>query len=150
MGTPLRDVYDQFFMFIKDYRLIDLYNASTLDFETFLQGWLTPAITDFYNCDQSLAFTGDEFTEELTGKNIIMLAKLMSKYWLIKETNDVLQMNLHLSDRDFKVFSEANNMAEKRRKYNELREELSQDLVDYSLNSSERWTNWLAGSFYIP
>jgi threonyl-tRNA synthetase len=150
VGTPFSEVYDQFLMLVKDYRLIDLYNASELDFETYLSGWLIPAIEDFYNCDQSLVYADSEFAVTLTQRNIKLLAKMMAKYWLTKETNDILQMNLHITDKDFKIYSEAANMGEKRKKLAELREEISQDLVDYSLNSSERWTEWLGGTFYIP
>lgn len=150
MGTPFTDVYDQFLMFIKDYRLTDLYNASATNFETYLQGWLIPAIADFGVCNQSLAYSSKSFTETLTAKNIVILAKLMVKQWLQKEINDVLQMNQHIMDKDFKVYSESQNMAEKRKKYSDLVEEISQIFMDYSLNNSTLWGDWLNGRFYVP
>lgn len=149
MATPFSAVYDQALMLIKDYRLIELYNASATDFETYLQGWLIPAIQDFKNCDQSLLYEDGSFAVTLTDRNIVILAKLMLKYWLKKELDDITQMNLHISDRDFKIYSEAMNMAEKRKRYDTLREELAQELTEYSLDSIN-WSNWLSGTFYVP
>ena len=40
------------------------------------------------------------------------------KFWLHKLVNDVTQMNLHITDRDFRVASEAMNLREKTVHYN--------------------------------
>jgi hypothetical protein len=113
MTTPFSTIYDQFMMFVTDYRLNELYNASVSDFETYLSGFLIPAITDFGICNQSLAYSSSTFAETLTQENIKVLALLMKKYWLTKEIDDITQMNLHVTDRDFRVYSESQNMREK-------------------------------------
>lgn len=149
MATSFTEIYDQFSMFVKDYNLIALYNASVSDYEIYLSGWLIPAITDFRNCNQSLAYTSSTFTETLSTDNIKILALLMKKYWLKKEINDITQMNLHVQDRDFKTFAEANNMLEKRKTYQGDLEELSQQLTEYTLANTD-WSSWYAGNFYVP
>jgi hypothetical protein len=148
-GTPFSTVYDSFSLLLSDYRLTNLYNTSLSDYEDYLEGWLVLAIDDFYCCNQSLAYSSSTFTETLSTKNINILAKLMKKYWLEKEVNDVTQFRLHVTDHDFKLYSEAQNLTAKKSLYNEYKEEISQLLVDYSLVSND-WANWLAGIFFVP
>ncbi len=136
-------------MFVTDYRLNELYNASVSDFETYLSGFLIPAITDFKNCNQSLSYATSIFTETLTEENIKILAMLMKKYWLTKEIDDITQMNLHVTDRDFRVYSESQNMREKQNRLILELENLSQSLVDYGYDNTD-WSAWLNGEFYIP
>jgi len=149
LATPFSTIYDQFMMFVTDYRLNELYNASVSDFETYLSGFLIPAITDFKNCNQSLSYATSIFTETLTEENIKILAMLMKKYWLTKEIDDITQMNLHVTDRDFRVYSESQNMREKQNRLILELENLSQSLVDYGYDNTD-WSAWLNGEFYIP
>jgi len=149
LATPFSTIYDQFIMFVTDYRLNELYNASVSDFETYLSGFLIPAITDFKNCNQSLSYATSIFTETLTEENIKILAMLMKKYWLTKEIDDITQMNLHVTDRDFRVYSESQNMREKQNRLILELENLSQSLVDYGYDNTD-WSAWLNGEFYIP
>lgn len=149
-GTKFTEVFDQFTMLVEDYRLVAMYETSPVDFELYLQGWLIPAIVEFIYCDQSLSYSlaTAEFTETLTTKNIVTLARIMKKYWLQREIDDITQMNLRIQDHDFKNFSEAQNMKEKRDRYILEREAISQMLVDYSLQSLD-WAGWLVGDFGI-
>jgi hypothetical protein len=149
MATSFSTIYDQFMMFVTDYKLINLYNSSVPNFETYLQGFLIPAITDFKNCDQSLSYATSSFTETLTEKNVKILALLMKRYWLTKEIDDIKQMNLHVTDKDFKIFAESNNMLAKQKRLVLEQEELSQVLVDYGLDVVD-WSAWFNGVFYVP
>lgn len=149
MGTPFSTVYDQFSMFVKDYNLISLYNASATDFATYLSGFLIPSISDFRNCNQSLGYASQEFTLTLTVENIKILALLMKRYWLKKTINDITQMNLHVTDKDFKMYAEANNLTAKLSLYQSDIEEVSQMLVDYGLDTVD-WASWFSGVFYTP
>ena len=148
MATSLSEVYDFFMQTVTDYRLIDLFNSSTDDFENYLQAWLQYAIVDFYVCDQDLNFdsTTKEFPVVLTRDNKLILATLMMKYWLQKNVNDITQMNLHVTDRDFKVASEAQNLTAKVAALNSVKEQCSQLLQDYSYRRVE-WTDWYNQSF---
>lgn len=148
MGTELREVYDLFMQTVTDYRLIDLFDTSELDFENYLQSFLEFAIVDFRVCNQSLDFDNNTktFPVVLSRENIVILAKLMMKHWLSKNINDITQMNLHITDRDFKVYSEAMNLREKNIYYESIKEECSQLLIDYGYDKVD-WDNWFLQSF---
>lgn len=147
-NTSLNEVYDLFMQQITDYRLIDLFDTSELDFENYLQGFLEFAIVDFNNCNQSLDF--DDATKEfpviLTRVNKVILATLMMKFWMQKNVNDITQMNLHVTDRDFKVASEALNIREKVAQLNAVKEQCSQLLIDYGYAKTD-WASWYSQSF---
>lgn len=143
MGTELREIYDLFTMKVTDYRLIDLFTESELDFENYLESFLQFAIVDFGVCNQDLDYndTTKEFPVTLTRKNKVILATLMMKHWMQKNVNDITQMNLHVTDRDFKTMSEAMNLREKNIYLNAIKEECSQFLVDYAYEDND-WDNW--------
>jgi hypothetical protein len=147
-NTPLAEVYDLFMMSITDYRLTDLFNTSELDFENYLESWLIFAINDFSICDQSLNFsdTTKEFPVALTRENKTILVMLMGKYWMQKCVNDITQFNLHITDRDFKVASEAMNLREKASYLNVIKEQCSQLLNDYGYKRVD-WDEWIIQSF---
>lgn len=149
MGTSLSEIYDYFMMTVTDYRLIDLFNTSEIEFENYLQAWLEFSITDFDRiCDQDLDFddTSKEFPVVLTRKNKVILSKLMIKYWLQKAVNDITQMNLHVTDRDFKIASESQNLREKVVSLNIVKEDCSQLLQDYGYEKVD-WTEWYNQEF---
>lgn len=148
-GTTFTEIYDQFMMLVTDYRLNALYAESVTDFETYLSGFLIPAITDFKNCNQSLAYATATFTATLSVENIKILALLTKKYWLTKEIDDITQMNLHVTDRDFKTYAESTNMQAKQARLILEKEALSQTLVDYGLDNVA-WADWFNGAFYTP
>jgi len=154
MGTSVSEVYDRMMMLCQDYRLVSLFETSKLDFETYLESWLEYAIFEFDICNQSLAYDvvmGEDtkaFDETLTKDNILILANLMLKYWMKKNVNDITQMNLHVVDRDFKVFSEAQNLKEKQAALNMQTEACSQMLIDYSYKTSNMdWSKWFNQDF---
>jgi hypothetical protein len=149
-GTSLSAVYDRFMMLCQDYRLVELFETSQNDFETYLESWLEDAIFDFDVCNQSLVYdsTLKEFTATLTTDNLIILANLMIKYWMTKNVNDITQMNLHVVDRDFKLFSEAQNLKEKQVVLDKHKESCSQMLIDYSYKTSNMdWSKWFSQNF---
>jgi hypothetical protein len=148
-GTNFSDVFDQFLSFIEDYRLTALYQSSVTNFEIYLQGWLMPSIVEFTNvpCNQALTFdtTTKTFTETLTLENTMILSKLMMKYWLMKEVNDITQMRLHIQT-DYKTYSENANIAAKTERLIQVTEELSQTLVDYGYRNFN-FNEWASGNF---
>jgi hypothetical protein len=148
MATSLREVYDLFTQLVTDYRLTDLFETSEDDFDTYLEAWLIYAITDFSMCDQSLDYdaTSKEFTVTLTARNKVILARLMAKYWLKRLVNDITQMNLHITDRDFRMASEAQNLKQKREYLILVEEELSQLINNYQYSNVE-WDEWYNQNF---
>lgn len=152
MATNYSDVYDFFMLQIKDYNLNELYDASTTDFENFLQGFLREAIVEFNRiCDQDLTDRNDTtgvFNIDLTERNVVTLARGMVKFWLEKEVQDVMDMGLHLTDRDFKHYSEAQNLQSKRGFLQDVTERVAQMYVDYGFDNVD-WTAWGDGDFGV-
>ena len=153
MGSKFSEIFDLFMVQVKDWRLQSLYESSTLDFEVYLSGFLMLSIPQFEEvCNQSLAHNEEtrEFTELLSLDNKTILSKLMVEKWLEKEVQDVNQMNLHLQDRDFKVYSESQNLKEKSLHLDKTKEYNSQTMTVYSYSKSTDWADWLSGTFYTP
>lgn len=152
-GTNFGQIFDEFQMLIKDYRLTALYNQSQTDFTTYLSGWLIFAIRDFTPIsDQDLSYdlTSQTFTSTLTDKNVTVLAQVMTKYWAQQNVDDIEQMNLHVLDHDYKTFSEAQNLTAKKDRLAQIKEEISQLFIDYRMQTNP-WTNWYNGQFWpIP
>ena len=125
-------------MVVRDYKLDSLYQQSQTDFATYLQGFLKRSIPKFTNCSKSLGYVispTPQFNENLSLLEQVILADWMVINWLEKEVNDVTQFNLHLNDTDFKHYSEAQNLKEKRERLNDMREKLNQDMVDYGFQN---------------
>jgi hypothetical protein len=144
MATSLVDIADLFLTQINDYSLNTLYEQSILNFNTLMEGWLVFAIADFEDlCTQELDYdeTTQEFSVDLTRKNKIILAQIMTKYWLHKEVFNVLQMKNFLQDHDYKTHSAAQSFREKQAALNGKEEEISQLLQDYAY-ANNNWDSW--------
>lgn len=143
MATTLEDVGDLFLAQVQDYKLDALYASSILNFNLLLESWLLMAIDEFGVCTQALVYNEDtqEFSLTLTTKNKLMLAKIMLKYWMRKELHNVLQMNNLLQDADFKTYSAASNVKEKRAMYEDLCAEIDHELNLYEYAGVD-WDGW--------
>jgi len=149
MATPFSTVFDSFMGRIKDWKLDALYASSVTDFETYLTTFLTDSCMRFEDVSlESLEKddTAKTFSEDLSGKVIWVLSQIMVEYWLEKEVQDVRQMNLKITDRDFKTYSEAQNLREKDNRWNEARERSSQIINDYAYKNND-WVAWVSGDF---
>ena len=146
--TLFTEIYDLFLVMVRDYKLDKLYDSSTTDFETYLKGFLMKAIPKFTNTKQPLTYTGTSFDNDLTVKENDILSTLMCIEWLTKEVNDVTQFTNSLNDTDFKRYSESQNLTSKKARYNDLREIVNQDMVDYDLKTTD-WESWRNGSYGV-
>jgi hypothetical protein len=154
-NTTFVDIYDLFLQLVEDYKLTALYNDdvanSTTNLDTLLESWLMLSIPDFENiCDQDLEDRTDStatFNFEMTVTNKTILAQIMVKYWLSKAVHDIRQMNLHVQDRDFKTFAEANNLTAKSNELTKIEEKISQRLVDYGYADKDMWEYWITNGF---
>ena len=148
MATSIREIFDLFMLTVTDYRLNHLFDSSEEDFENYLSGFLEFSIAEFTMCNQDLNYDTitKTFSDTLTRENKVILATLMTKYWLVKLVNDITQLNLHVTDRDFKVASEAMNLREKAIYLNHVKETCSQMLSDYGYKHND-WDSWLEQDF---
>lgn len=148
MTTALDDIVDLFMMLQNDYRLLSIFQTSgSTVLDNYVEPWLLFSIDDFSGiCNQDLTydsgshiFTNNTLTQ--TNKNI--LARIMIVYWLERTVKDVLQMNYNITDRDFKHYSESQNLKEKRDLYVQEKEKISQLLSDYQWGKyNTDWINW--------
>lgn len=150
MGTKLSEINDLFMMKVTDYRLTDLFTTSEEDFETFLEAWLIMGIAEFDKSSKiSLEYdsASKEFVEELPPDVKVILATLMMKMWLQKDVNDITQFRLHITDRDFKMASEAMNLREKKDYLVIVTEQCSQLISDYEYKNND-WESWRNQQFF--
>jgi hypothetical protein len=125
---------------------------SQANLKTYLKGFLKKAIPKFIHCQKDLEnnvnFSTDTFTITLTLTEQVILSNLMGIEWFTKEVQDVTQFNGHLSDTDFKKFSEANNLKEKNNYLIVTREVVNQDMTNYEIKSIP-WSEWAGGNYGI-
>jgi hypothetical protein len=143
--TTIDEIADLFLSNIQDYKIVTIFTSSGSDaVNTYVEPWLLFSIDDFNVCDQDLTYdkTTKTFSVTLTQKNQNMLARIMEKYWLKKEIQNVLQMNLFIQDKDFKTHSAAQNLEKKTELLIVQEEKISQALFDYAMNHIIDWDNW--------
>lgn len=117
MATLYSSVYELFQSGLKDPMLDRLFQSSVNNYENYLFPFLIVAMSEFTFCKQNLEDRNDsnkQFNITLTTDEKVILSKLMRKAWLEKEIHDINQMKLHLQDGDFKTYSEAQNLKEKK------------------------------------
>lgn len=149
MGTSADEITDLFLARIRDYRLDSIYTTSgSLILITYAEPWLLDAITEFSPIsNQTLDYTATSgsvvgsFSLTLNLENKLILSRLMVRYWLAKTINDIVQMSNHVTDRDYKTFSSAQNLREKQNYYNSILEELDLLLTKYAYRGNN-WNNW--------
>lgn len=143
MGTPFEAVYDRALVLIEDYKLNKLAQEDYESFLLELQGILERSVPDFTSCNTDLSYgeivdeNGEKsmsFIQDLSNKEINILSSIMVYNWFAKKVNDVTQFQGHLSDKEFKAHSEANNLKEKSEYLDRLREKYNQDIVDYEID----------------
>ena len=138
MATPYSEVFNLFLASIQDYRINRLYQKSVDDMEKYLMPFLIKAIINFRKCKTDLEDRDDEnriFNQTLSTDEKVILSNLMMVEWLTKEVNDILQMRLYLQDTDFKTYSQANNLREKRELLTTMKEMVDKQIVQYSYNN---------------
>ena len=142
--TNFRDVIDRAVIMCVDYRLDKLYEIDINAFYDFLEGLMLNSIDMFNNCLNSLTYEEIEelddegeivkqyaFTHTLTSKEIYILAYGILINWMERNKNDITQMNMHLSVKDFKSFSTSTNLKEKQIALDKMKEEYDRQKVKY-------------------
>ena len=150
MGTLFEKVYDRALMIIEDYKLNKLAEQDYEAFLLYLQGTLERSIPDFTSCNTDLSYNEVEdengnmvmaFDKELSNKEINILSSIMVYNWFSRKVQDVTQFQGHLSNKEFKAHSEANNLKEKSEYLDRLREKYNQDIVDYQVEAIDSYFN---------
>jgi len=138
MATPYSEVFDLFLTSIQDYRINRLYEKSVEDMENYLMSFLIKAIVNFRKCKTDLEDRDDEnriFNQTLSTDEKVILSNLMIVEWLTKEVNDILSLRNFLQDTDFKTYSQANNLKEKRELLTTMKDMVDKQITQYSYNN---------------
>jgi len=102
-----------------------------------------------YECKQNLEdvdLINNVFASVLTLSEKVILSDLTVIQWMTTKILDVTQLNNFLSDADFKMYSNANNLKEKINVQNILIERVNQNITKYSLKNTD-WTSWNSGNY---
>lgn len=138
MSTPFSLVFERFQNKIQDYTIDQLYKQSVDIYESYLIVFLKSALTKFFGCKINLSDRDDAakiFNSNLTEKEQEILACLMVVEWAEKETNNIMDMRLALSNSDFKRYAESQNLKEKRDLLQMHVERADRLMIEYSLEN---------------
>ena len=115
MVTTYSDIYELVLSLIRSYKIDDIYvNGGEDGIETFFMPYLKIASGELENNAGIDISDRDDFLRQFNnnlsdGKQLI-IAKYIIIGYLSKETHDIMQMQLHLQDGDFKTYAEKNNL----------------------------------------
>lgn len=79
------------------------------------------------------------FNNYLSDGSQLIFAQYILIGYLTKDTNDILQMRLHLQDGDFKTYAEKNNLSAKMNALNMLKEDVGWDVKKTGYNNRNVW-----------
>ena len=133
--TAYSDIVELSLHILKNYELQDLIVADNMTdlvkiftpYIKFAAGELENANTTFTIGDRN--DTTHQFATDLTDGQQVIVAKYCVIGFLERETNDILQMKLHLQDGDFKTHAEKNNLEGKQNALFNLKEEIIYDVT---------------------
>ena len=152
MRITFKDVLDRCYTTLfTDYKLDNLIKIDEQAFYTFLGGFLVNSIDMFDGCLTDLSYhqetetdeDGNEiviyvFDNELTSKEVYILCLGVSLGWYKKAMDDVTQFKLHLSTKNFKSYSEQQNLQRRLERLGAMEEELSEAIQQYQLNNLDK------------
>ena len=132
--TPITEVYDSFLLKISDYNFISITDE---EIEQDLFGYFKPARAKFYRCKNSLELVENQdgeksFTVKLEPLEIEVLATLMLVEYLKPSLLSSETLKQTLSDKNFKIYSQASQLREIRLLYNVLKADASKLITEYT------------------
>jgi DNA-binding transcriptional regulator YbjK len=135
MATPLTDIYDFFLSKVSDYSFIRLNNTG--DLEAVLYKYLRSAVVKFVNCNKDLTIdeVNQQFVSDLDMDEKEILATLMAVEYVSNQILNEKNMKQVISDKDYKIHSQANHLQELLKIKKDLVLEASQLMSDYSLKN---------------
>lgn len=78
------------------------------------------------------------FDNDLSSKEQYILSLGVALGWYKKQLDDVTQFKLHLSNKDFKSYSEQQNLQRRLERLGAMEEELSEEIIKYQLNNIDK------------
>jgi hypothetical protein len=125
--------------------LSDISDNTFLDYEesernTILDNLRIKAITRFKACKKDLTDRDEvlkQFNIDLTEEEQLILATIMRKYWLNDKIYNLDLLRQRMSNKDWKLTSQAEHLKNLMLLKNDLDKEISQKIVDYTIYSYE-------------
>lgn len=132
MATPLSEVYDFFLTKVTDYSFLSL--NETGDLESVLYKHLRSAIVRFTSTTKDLTVDtkAQEFTATLDDFEKEILATLMSISYVSGKITHIKNLEQVLSDKEYKIYSTANHLAQLVALRREMNLEASNLMIAYS------------------
>ena len=133
MVTTYSDIYELVLSLISSYKIDDIYvKDGEGGIETFFMPYLKIASGELENSAGINISDRDDilrqFNDKLSDGRQLIIAKYIMIGYLSKETHDIMQMQLHLQDGDFKTYAEKNNLEGKLNALYMLKEEVGYDV----------------------
>jgi hypothetical protein len=134
--TNLTKVYDVFLSKITDYSLLAIDVTEEEVYEE-LFGYFESARAKFYKCKKSLEVIEDELGEQqiegdLNHYEIELIVKLMLVEYMTPILLSSETLKQGLSDKDFKIYSQANQLRELNLLYRLLQKEANKMITEYT------------------
>lgn len=141
--TNFKIVYDRAMGRLRDYRIDNLYKKDENEFYEFMRLKLYEAIDTFNGCLSDLEYHSETigvdtewyFDADLTSKETSILSYGIIIAWMEQNTLDITQMNLHLSNSNFKNYSESQNLKQKSEVLDKMREDMNREITEYQLKN---------------
>lgn len=136
LPTKLDKVFSRFLRKISDYNFITL-NMTNEEIEEELLGYLESATVKFHICEKNLDIATLEdgsksFTEYLDGLEMEVLVSWMLVEYMKPQILATETLKQTLSDKDFKMYSQANQVRELRLLNEVIKAEAEKIMTDYS------------------
>ena len=133
MGTKYSDIFELVLALMSSYKIDAIYtNEGENGLNTFFIPYLKIASGELENnAGIDLSDRDDAsyiFNNTLSEGRQLIIAKYIMIGYLSKETHDIMQMQLHLQDGDFKTYAEKNNLDGKLSALYMLKEEVGYDV----------------------
>lgn len=142
MATSFDNIIELMMTNIRDYKIDSLYEIDPTGFATYLDGFILRGLPRFTDSLTSLDYNAEtrEFTHDLSLLEQTIIADYATLEWMKSCIEDITQFQLHLTNREFKIHSEAENLKQKQSLANDMREKVKQLSVDYQLVNFNRIT----------
>jgi hypothetical protein len=128
MATPFSNINTRFLQKITDNKLAALIISNLTTAENRMLGWMKSAIPKFSKCKTDLSDrdeNGKTFNQTLSDYEEEILASLMVVEWLEPEVKDIMDMQNVVFNDDWKTYSTANLLKEKK------------DLLQFEISKSD-------------
>lgn len=127
--TELQELYDIFLSKITDYRLLSMTDA---EIKSDLHGYFKSARARFYRCKNDLSDDGVLINSDLTYFEIEILVSHMLVGHITPQLLSSENLKQSLSDKDFKIYSQANQLREIRLLLEGLERKASKMITEYT------------------